>query len=409
MKRKLVVFTLLAATVIGTLSMTNTSAYASAYTSYVERMAAANTGTETMSPDPTQVVFHTDKETKETIRNMFDPAFYAYSYPDVAHAYGITDAANLTDEQVNKLWLHFWNNGIWCGRACNAEFNASVYASAYSDLQVAYGSDIISYYLHYANTGKNENRTITTVSAAIDAGIPIYDPIHSFRKGVEGVASGAGVSNCALIDSAEVKAVMEAEKANTNVSVPKTDAADTPNTTVSTPSKSDSDSVSNDTAATPTEPSKPDTSTEPSEPSNPTVPTKPEQPETPSEPELIDGKYKGLCFAEGYKKLLASGMSEDEARSKMRIPDYKDTADYQKVNAHWMTLMPNQTTYLDASGYNEAFQEWKNAVANGKADESTKPNEEEYLAKTTYQKDFDDWCAKAPKISDFCPEWKEFE
>ena len=58
MKRKLVVFTLLAATIIGTLSMTNTSAYASAYTSYVERMAAANTGTETMSPDPTQVVFH---------------------------------------------------------------------------------------------------------------------------------------------------------------------------------------------------------------------------------------------------------------------------------------------------------------------------------------------------------------
>ena len=77
--------------------------------------------------------------------------------------------------------------------------------------------------------------------------------------------------------------------------------------TVSTPSKSDSDSVSNDTAATPTEPSKPDTSTEPSEPSNPTVPTKPEQPETPSKPELIDGKYKGLCYAEGYKKLLASG------------------------------------------------------------------------------------------------------
>lgn len=85
---------------------------------------------------------------------MFDPAFYAYSYPDVAHAYGITDATNLTDEQVTKLWLHFWNNGIWCGRACNAEFNASVYASAYGDLQVAYGSDIISYYLHYANTGK---------------------------------------------------------------------------------------------------------------------------------------------------------------------------------------------------------------------------------------------------------------
>ena len=169
-------------------------------------------------------MFHTDKETKETIRKyVSDPAIHdAYSYPDVAHAYGITDATNLTDEQVTKLWLHFWNSGIWCGRACNAEFNASVYASAYGDLQVAYGSDIISYYLHYANTGKNENRTITTVSAAIDAGIPIYDPIHSFRKGVEGVASEAGVSNCALIDSAEVKAVIEAEKANTNVSVPKT-------------------------------------------------------------------------------------------------------------------------------------------------------------------------------------------
>lgn len=55
MKRKLVVFTLLAATVIGTLSMPNTSAHASAYTSYIERLAAANTGTETMSPDPTQL------------------------------------------------------------------------------------------------------------------------------------------------------------------------------------------------------------------------------------------------------------------------------------------------------------------------------------------------------------------
>lgn len=407
MKRKLVVFTLLAATIIGTLSMTNTSAYASAYTSYVERITATNTGTETSYPDPTQVVFHTDKETKETIRNMFDPAFYAYSYPDVARAYGITDAANLTDKQVNKLWLHFWNNGIWCGRACNAEFNASVYASAYGDLQVAYGSDIISYYLHYANTGKNENRTITTVSAAIDAGIPIYDPIHSFRKGVEGVASGAGVSNCALINSAEVKAVMEAEKANTNVSVPKTDAADTSNTTVSTPSKSDSDSVSNDTAATPTEPSKPDTSTEPSEPSNPTVPTKPEQPEVPSEPELIDGKYKGLCFAEGYKKLLASGMSEGEIWRNISTMEFKDTAGFHAVYSHWMTLMPNQTTYLDASGYNEALQEWKNSL--GQPEELEKPDPEEYLAKTTYQKDFDNWCAEEPKISDFCPEWKEFE
>lgn len=51
-------------------------------------------------------------------------------------------------------------------------------------------------------------------------------------------------------------------------------------------------------------------------------------------------------------------MSADEALSKMRIPDYKDTADYKKFMLI-VTLMPNQTTYLDASGYNEAFQEWK--------------------------------------------------
>ena len=100
-------------------------------------------------------------------------------------------------------------------------------------------------------------------------------------------------------------------------------------------------------------------------------------------------------------------MSEDEAWSKMRIPDYKDTADYQKVYAHWMTLMPNQTTYLDASGYNEALQEWKNSL--GQPEELEEPDPEEYLAKTTYQKEFDNWCAEEPKISDFCPEWKEFE
>ena len=149
MKRRLVALTLAAITAFGMIGASNTT-FAASYLDRINSKAATNTGTEVVAPLPDQVVFHTDKETKDIIRGMFDPEFYAYVYPDVSYAYGITDAKTMTEEQKEKLWEHFWNGGIWAGRACNANFNASVYASAYGDLQKEYGNDIISYYTHYA-------------------------------------------------------------------------------------------------------------------------------------------------------------------------------------------------------------------------------------------------------------------
>ena len=76
-----------------------------------------------------------------------------------------------------QLFHHFINNGIWEGRQPSTSFSVAAYASAYSDLKKAFGSHIVEYYKHYYNTTVigNENRTITTVQKAQDAGIKVTD------------------------------------------------------------------------------------------------------------------------------------------------------------------------------------------------------------------------------------------
>lgn len=400
MKRKLVALTLAAATIIGTLGMNGTNVYASVYT---DRIAATNTGTETMAPAPEEVTFHTDKETMELIHGMFDPEFYAYVYPDVSHAYGITDAYNMTDEQKEKLWLHFWNGGIWAGRACNANFNASVYASAYGDLQSAYGSDIIAYYIHYATTGKNENRDITTVAKAVENNVTIYNPVFAYEKGTEGLKAGTDL--LALIDPSFTN-VHE----TTNVTNPSGSSSTANTITDSSSSNATSDSSTSGSESTVT----PDTPSEPSTPEKPAMPTKPD--------ELIDGKFWGLCYGEAYNALLANGISENETGAYINKLDYKDSYEYFMAMAPWTAKQPNKKLYIEnCEEYKEADYEWRIAHPKWEMDkrnweenndtpftepEPTAPSEDEYLKNyTTYFADYKQWRSEAPLLHDFCPEY----
>ena len=44
------------------------------------------------------------------------------------------------------------------GRQASPDFNVILYRKRYGDLQNAFGGDLKSYYLHYVNYGKRENR-----------------------------------------------------------------------------------------------------------------------------------------------------------------------------------------------------------------------------------------------------------
>ena len=388
MKRRLVALTLAAITAFGVIGAANTT-FAASYLDRANKLAATNTGTETGAPQPDQVVFHTDKETKDIIRGMFDPEFYAYAYPDVSLAYGITDAKTMTEEQKEKLWEHFWNGGIWSGRACNANFNASVYASAYGDLQKEYGNDIISYYTHYAKTGKAENRTITTVEAAIDAGVTVYNPIVSFEKGKEG-ASTATVSSFFSIDANKVKAEREAAKTKTDV---------TP-TTPSTPSVSE----------TPVTPSKPEVTTPetPSNPETPSTPSKPEKPALPTKPdELIEGQFWGLCYGEAYQAYKDNGYADEDIP--LMKAAYKDSYEYYLAVSDYLSLRPDVNLYLEGTGYKEAYEKYEKDFdawfENQDSEMPVEPDKVKYLEGTGYKEAYDKWFAEGPKLRDFCDKY----
>lgn len=140
---------------------------------------------------------------KELSQNgMFDYEYYAKNNPDVVAVYGLNQKALLN---------HFINYGIFEARQPNKDFNINVYASAYADLQNAFGGKtntsqmILDYYNHYAKYGKNEGRNITSFETAAAAGITVKtigeegkvlgatttDPVPSSGS----ASSGSGSSN----------------------------------------------------------------------------------------------------------------------------------------------------------------------------------------------------------------------
>jgi len=102
----------------------------------------------------------------DMLRGMFDAAFYAKTYPDIASKIG---------NDPEKLFNYFVSTGLKEGQQINAEFNPNAYRSAYSDLNEKFGNNIISYYTHFITEGKNEGRNLTTVEACQSSGIIVTD------------------------------------------------------------------------------------------------------------------------------------------------------------------------------------------------------------------------------------------
>lgn len=98
------------------------------------------------------------------VESIFDYDYYKKNNPELVSVIG---------DRYSDLLKHFLLCGIFEGRTCNANFNPSAYASAYSDLKDKYGVDIVKYYIHYVEFGKDDGRTITTLEACAEAGITV--------------------------------------------------------------------------------------------------------------------------------------------------------------------------------------------------------------------------------------------
>lgn len=91
---------------------------------------------------------------------VFDSAYYAAMYPDVA------ERAN-----GDPLYLlnHYVKIGIYEGRNASGYFNASDYMTKNPDLYALYGDNLIAYLYHYVHMGKAEGRDATpSVGAGIE-------------------------------------------------------------------------------------------------------------------------------------------------------------------------------------------------------------------------------------------------
>ena len=109
------------------------------------------------------------KVERAVLDKMFDAYYYSVSNPDVVAAYGSSREA---------LFKHFVESGIWEGRACNDYFNVSAYRSSYPDLDIAFGSNVLQYYIHFDKHAQAENRTFTTVEKALAAGKTVKSVVN---------------------------------------------------------------------------------------------------------------------------------------------------------------------------------------------------------------------------------------
>ena len=91
------------------------------------------------------------------LAGIFDPEFYAKTYPDVVAVLG---------SRPSVLYKHFITYGIKEYRKPNADFNVLAYAKMYPDLIAAFGDNIELYYYHYALYGKAEGRLATNEAFA---------------------------------------------------------------------------------------------------------------------------------------------------------------------------------------------------------------------------------------------------
>ncbi|MCR4866881.1 MAG: hypothetical protein K5921_08155, partial [Lachnospiraceae bacterium] len=106
------------------------------------------------------------------------------------------------------LFNHFVKFGIFEGRACCEGFNVAAYKSSYSDLQAAFGDDIVAYYVHYVTFGQTEKRALVTVEAAAAAGVTVKSAADGtvVAAGAAKPAAGGAASSSGSAASTENKA-----------------------------------------------------------------------------------------------------------------------------------------------------------------------------------------------------------
>ena len=81
---------------------------------------------------------------------VFDADYYLKNNPDVA---------KWANNDNDKALQHFINCGMAEGRRGNEAFDVQSYKNRYTDLQIAYGNRLDSYYLHYLTFGFYEGRS----------------------------------------------------------------------------------------------------------------------------------------------------------------------------------------------------------------------------------------------------------
>lgn len=315
---------------------------------------------------------------RNILSSLFNAEEYAKMYPDVVEACkGSLDL--LTFEQ--KLFYHFINIGIWEGRQPSESFSVAAYASAYSDLKKAFGSHIVDYYKHYYNTTVigNENRTITTVQKAQDAGIKVTDFF----------GNTVAVDETGNIVTGEKADKIAAEK---NLGTPIGPVITTiPNVTVA------------DDFNEETEDKKEPSVEDKKEPSAPVAPTK--------------------TFAEAYKEWLASepvggsaNVMESWYAKEPDLADYADGRAFLAKNEAWEKEMPDYDAYLATTAYAFDYEAWLveepklanytiligNQTAEEKYNEDyaawqeLAPKPEDYIMYTSFEADYKAWLAAAP-------------
>ncbi len=84
------------------------------------------------------------------LRDVFDAAYYAETYPDLAASIG---------NDAEALYQHYVTCGLSEGRSGSKVFNVAEYRSAYADLEALFGDDWDAYVNHYYTVGKTEGRT----------------------------------------------------------------------------------------------------------------------------------------------------------------------------------------------------------------------------------------------------------
>lgn len=318
---------------------------------------------------------------KEILRSLFNAEEYAKMYPDVAEVCDPSFGNVYPLEE--QLFYHFINIGIWESRQPSESFSVAAYASAYSDLRESFGSHIVDYYKHYYNTTVigNENRTITTVQKAQDAGIKVTD------------FSG----NTVAVD--EAGNIVTGEKAD-KIAAEKNLGTPIGSVIMPTPKVS---VIADFNEETEKEETQTPSSEDKKEPSAPVAPTK--------------------TFAEVYKEWLAdkpvggsANVMESWKKREPNLADYADGRAFIAKKEAWEKEMPDYDAYLATTAYAFDYEAWLaeepklanytiligNQTAEEKYNEDyaawqeLAPKPEDYIQYTSFEADYNAWLAAAP-------------